>query len=356
MLPPALKGRGAKQSSMAREIHTAADEVEKALRVYGRHFVCFGFVYLPLGRDGKPNAPPDVAFYSSVVVEMFGSWWLATAGHIIDEIERPLQKKQMEIQDFRLFDHYGTGKDREGYPVLDYVAARKFYEYDKEKGIDWGVIELDLHAVKLLKANGIIAVIEEGWTLDTKTKYEGYFMMGVPNDSHNKYPAIETRTGYTVGGKPVPSAFYIERVSRPPKSKSTYPRFVGKLSNSEGDILGMSGAPIFALSRKSYNVIAVQSTWHAKPRTTFGFYLSTIAKLLGERLGEPADFDPECAVKAYRRVINARDCAKTPKAKTEHNKTAKLLRKGWKDWQGEDSLHEMAFGEPEDCSATGVVE
>jgi hypothetical protein len=28
--------------------------------------------------------------------------------------------------------------------------------------------------------------------------------------------------------------------------------------------------------------------------------------------------------------------------------TAIRLRLEWKDWQGEDSLHEMAFGEPED--------
>ncbi|MBI3864365.1 MAG: hypothetical protein HY290_20975, partial [Planctomycetia bacterium] len=96
----------------------------------------------------------------------------------------------------------------------------------------------------------------------------------------------------------------------------------------------------------------VQSSWHKKPRRTFGFYISTIAQLLGEKLGkkndDPKAFDPKSAVKAYRRVIKARDSATTRKARNEHNKTAKLLREGWKDWQGEDSLHEMAFGEPEE--------
>lgn len=339
---------------MVREVHTATDEEEKALRIYGRHFVCLGFVYIPLGRDGNQNAPPDVAFYSSVVVEMFGSWWLATAGHIVAKVERHLRTKQMAIQDFRLLDHFGIGIDRVACPVLDYVAARKFYEYDEDRGIDWAVIELDPPTVKLLKANGIIAVFDEGWNFDAKTRYDGFFMMGVPEDSHNKFPPIQTATGFTVGGKPVPSAIYIERVSKPDKSltNSAYPRFIGKLSNSEGDIVGMSGGPIFALTRKSYNVIAVQSSWHKKPRRTFGFYISTIAQLLGEKLGkkndDPKAFDPKSAVKAYRRVIKARDSATTRKARNEHNKTAKLLREGWKDWHGEDSLHEMAFGEPEE--------
>jgi hypothetical protein len=32
--------------------------------------------------------------------------------------------------------------------------------------------------------------------------------------------------------------------------------------------------------------------------------------------------------------------------KAEVREAAKRLRDRWKDWQGEDSLHEMAFGAP----------
>jgi hypothetical protein len=57
-------------------------------------------------------------------------------------------------------------------------------------------------------------------------------------------------------------------------------------------------------------------------------------------------FDPERAVAEYRRMIAQRDGQKTQQGKAEFEAIASRLRQAWKDWQGEDSLHEMAFGEP----------
>ena len=58
------------------------------------------------------------------------------------------------------------------------------------------------------------------------------------------------------------------------------------------------------------------------------------------------DFDAEKAVWDYRRVIKQREAARTAKRKSELAATAKRMAKAWTDWQGEDSLYEMAFGEP----------
>jgi hypothetical protein len=57
------------------------------------------------------------------------------------------------------------------------------------------------------------------------------------------------------------------------------------------------------------------------------------------------DFDPELAVSHYRRVI-AQLHAATGIDKHDLRMISARLRVQWKDWQGEDSLHEMAFGEP----------
>jgi hypothetical protein len=35
-------------------------------------------------------------------------------------------------------------------------------------------------------------------------------------------------------------------------------------------------------------------------------------------------------------------------AKAEFDRIAQRHRDSWKEWQGEDSLHEMAFGEPDE--------
>ena len=57
-------------------------------------------------------------------------------------------------------------------------------------------------------------------------------------------------------------------------------------------------------------------------------------------------FDAERAVAIYRDVIAKRDQETTELGKAEFQTIAKRLRASWKTWQGEDSLHEMAFGEP----------
>lgn len=63
------------------------------------------------------------------------------------------------------------------------------------------------------------------------------------------------------------------------------------------------------------------------------------------RMSEP--FDPEAIVATYRQVIAQRDEQTTDLAWIEFNAIVQRLRREWKEWQGEDSLHEMAFGEPQ---------
>jgi hypothetical protein len=60
----------------------------------------------------------------------------------------------------------------------------------------------------------------------------------------------------------------------------------------------------------------------------------------------PQDFGPREVVTTFRAIIAVWiESATTPKARRKHDRTAAWLRKLWKSWQGEDSLHEMAFGE-----------
>lgn len=47
------------------------------------------------------------------------------------------------------------------------------------------------------------------------------------------------------------------------------------------------------------------------------------------------NFNVSDTLTAYREAYNRGDKAKCQE-----------LKKAWKDWQGEDSLHEMVFGEP----------
>jgi hypothetical protein len=60
--------------------------------------------------------------------------------------------------------------------------------------------------------------------------------------------------------------------------------------------------------------------------------------MLGER-------EPELLVDRYRGLIAQLEVATHDAHKAEVRVAAKRLRDRWLEWQGEDSLHEMAFGE-----------
>jgi len=64
-------------------------------------------------------------------------------------------------------------------------------------------------------------------------------------------------------------------------------------------------------------------------------------------MNEHSDFNAEQAVATYRRVIAQRDAETSAPSWAEFETIAQRLRQEWNDWQGEDSLHEIAFGEPE---------
>jgi hypothetical protein len=61
-----------------------------------------------------------------------------------------------------------------------------------------------------------------------------------------------------------------------------------------------------------------------------------------------ADFDAAHAVAEYRRILEKRDAATDAPGKDEYDRIAWILCTRWAEWQREDSLHEMAFGEPDE--------
>ena len=59
--------------------------------------------------------------------------------------------------------------------------------------------------------------------------------------------------------------------------------------------------------------------------------------------------DSEAIVTAYRRAVaQLEDPLNTVPQREEFRAIVDRLRQRWKEWQGEDNLHEMAFGEAEE--------
>jgi hypothetical protein len=65
---------------------------------------------------------------------------------------------------------------------------------------------------------------------------------------------------------------------------------------------------------------------------------------LGRNSATP--FEPARIVEEYRSVITQLEAERTELGKAEFRAVAQRLRRLWAEWQSEDSLHEIAFGEP----------
>lgn len=273
------------------KIHVADDQTQKALNHFGRHLVCLSGVIQPIGSHGYDTISPTVRFHSTFVISIRGSWWIATSGHALHELKVWLREKRVRITEFRLYDHYGTGPDREHYIPFDYEGAHKVYDFDKTKGIDWGFIEIEPLTKRLLQANEVVAVPRSEWSTQHKMEFDGYFMLGIPADSYNARDPVKTERGFNLTANPVPTAFYVERL---PNSeildRATHRRFVGQAGNSEGSLQGMSGGPIFGLARNGeHRVVAIQSTWDSTTRVIYGFLVRTAAKLAERRIKTSAN-------------------------------------------------------------------
>ena len=59
-----------------------------------------------------------------------------------------------------------------------------------------------------------------------------------------------------------------------------------------------------------------------------------------------SEMEPEQFVERYRGLVAQLEIATHDAHRTEVRDAAKRLRDRWREWQGEDSLHEMALGEP----------
>lgn len=56
--------------------------------------------------------------------------------------------------------------------------------------------------------------------------------------------------------------------------------------------------------------------------------------------------DPNAYVVRYRALVERLEAETDKKVKAKLKTRAEVMKKAWKKWQGEDSLYEMAFGEP----------
>lgn len=250
------------------------------IQFFGRHLVALCVAFEWKVTDETEQAPRFAA-YSGTLIRVHDTTYFLTAGHILRDLDKALKSNQVEIKNAVLADTFGSQRVSDHPIPFDLKSAQMLYVDDDEEGLDYGVIPLGRYYVRLLGANGVVALEEQNWIHQPAVAFDGYVMFGLPEEF------TSDRISASGDGRVAPTMFAVRRLASPPEgSKVTgRPRFIGQIDAELPlkSVKGMSGGPIFGFrlgSESRYWVVALQSSWDPTRRVVYGCLLPTLASLM----------------------------------------------------------------------------
>jgi hypothetical protein len=258
------------------------------LQFFCRHLValCATFEY-----KGNNNADQEPRFtaYSGTLIKIQDATFFLTAGHILRDLENALKSEKVEFKNVVLADIFGRNRICDHPIPFALKNARQFYIDDDEEGLDFGVILLEPYYVRLLAANGAVALEENNWVYQSNVTFDGYAMLGLPEEF------TSDRINKAGEGVVSPTMFRVQRLETAPDDRATtlHPQFIGQIDQelSLQSVKGMSGGPIFGFRLEPdirYWVVALQSSWNPTLRIVYGCSLPILAPLITKWAGEQA--------------------------------------------------------------------
>lgn len=258
---------------------------ENFVRFFSRHLVSLsGWYYASASKETDPGEL-HLFSYSGFIISFHGFWCLATAGHILEDLEENLAKGLIRVERYALLDTFGHEViSHEPIPFI-YSQAPKFFVNDREAGLDFALIGLGPYYQHLLQANGVEAVTQENWEKQKEVDFGRFMMIGLPQE------AIEASSWKSQGKVHFkalvrPMTLEIEKIQKAPNGseETRYPRFIGKINGDMplNSIQGMSGGPILGFNKQGnkYWIVAIQSSWLPESKIIFGCPILTIADIV----------------------------------------------------------------------------
>jgi hypothetical protein len=245
------------------------------LKSAGRHFVTMSCV------QTLSNGEERVLLFSGFVVEARGEWFYVTAGHILRDVRRAMEGGA-KFGVWR-FDDQTAGNSFRGAAVpLDFNLDRWLILDDDAIGLDYAVMHLDGLYRQQLAAGGVVAIGRPSWS-DHVSDHHQWALLGVPSEtvSYENRNFIRARIVVTP----------LEPADPPPTAgrkaeNQFFARLKGDAPSIVKDIDGMSGGPIFALTKVDqeweYAVIGVQSGWYPSSRVVAACPFSSLGSALEE--------------------------------------------------------------------------
>jgi hypothetical protein len=168
--------------------------------------------------------------------------------------------------------------------------------YDDSLSVDFACIPLSDLFRKNMMANGVVPIRAEYYSGYESAKCISYWILGLPQEvsrelNNTTEDCTELLRSLAVVMVPI-EATNLDESKLPPEmldkeARRVLPNFMGEITVEPAfDIKGMSGGPTFGLISQddrpmTYSLVAIQSSWHARTRTTFGCPWSVFKDLIG---------------------------------------------------------------------------
>lgn len=247
------------------------------LKYFCRHLVALCVVY----RAKSADSVQQFTGYAGTIIHIADACYFLTAGHSLRKIKEALGNQEVIVERAILADAFGNPKFGEHPIPFDLENAPMFFIDDDEEGLDFGVVHVDDHLVRLLALNDVVVIDEPNWIHQHRVSFDGYSMLGLPEEWTS---AFVSSTGYAVVS---PTMLAVTRdVEAEAEQPTRHDRFIGQVVLPAGlqSLNGMSGGPIFGFNfeggRARYWVVAIQSSWIPSTRQIYACRLPLLAALM----------------------------------------------------------------------------
>jgi len=207
-------------------------------------------------------------------------WFLATAGHVIQDLDALVSQRYVKVVDSFLVDSLGSQASHHDNIPFNYEETPRHARY--EDGLDFGFIAIDGNTKKLLQANGIEPVPIHDWIKVDVEKCFRFALLGIPAEL--VCPQERDSRHWIWIGTLLTSLRRMKRLPRGVKP-TKHKRFIGKIMKQSElqSLKGVSGGPIIGFfqveDQTRYWVVAIQSSCVGK-KYVFGCPVTTCGRIV----------------------------------------------------------------------------
>ncbi len=252
--------------------------LDEAVQFLSRHLVGLCVTYRHNTQDDA-ELPSRFATCSGTLIIVEGILYFLTAGHVLKGLSELRASSDVIIEGAALADIFGYRRISDTPIPFDLKNSKLWFIDDEALGLDFGVIPIGPHYVRLLLKNGMVALSEQNWKTQHRANFEAFAMLGFPAERVSE--RISDISTVKIEATLIP----VQRlVSLQDDRKTEYPRFVGQVSSGVPlkSLEGMSGGIILGFQAEplTYCVVAIQSSWNPRTRVVYGCGLPVLASLM----------------------------------------------------------------------------